>query len=89
LEKAINEDKTPWTHGLDNIDYASNSIFGLAAIPGYILLDQNSMIIQSDLIGKNGLSLDKDGQIRRFKDKNLSKDLYEIMEILLNDKKNK
>lgn len=87
--KALGEDQTPWTHGLDNIDAASSKVFGLAAIPGYILIDQDGRIVQSDLITSTGLDPSKDGQIRTFKDKSLSRDLYQIMEELLKDTKGK
>jgi len=88
-KKALAEDKTPWIHTLDNIDNADQDVFGIVAIPGYILVDQNGKIIQSDILTQTGFNPLGDSQIKRFKNKSLSKDLYEIIETLLKEENGK
>ncbi|MBB5439511.1 thiol-disulfide isomerase/thioredoxin [Pedobacter sp. AK017] len=80
-KKAMSEDNVKWLNGIDNLQNAAKEIFGLVAVPGYLLINQEGKIIQSELI-----SSIKVEQIRQFKDKNLSDNLYEIIEELLSDK---
>lgn len=79
-KKALNEDKTPWFHGLDNLENASRNIFGLTGVPSYVLIDHQGKIIQSQLMGAAGKE-----HIQTFKEKSLPRDLYEIIEELLKE----
>lgn len=88
-KKALTEDKAPWLQGLDNIENASKNIFGLVAIPGYLLIDQKGNVVQSQLITSTGINPNNDGQTRRFKGKNLGADLHEILEELFGEEDGK
>ncbi|WP_285058433.1 TlpA disulfide reductase family protein [Pedobacter ginsengisoli] len=82
-KNALKEDKTPWDHGLDNIDNASESIFEIAGIPGYILIDQKGKILKTDIFTRETGA----HQFVRSGDKRLRTDLYEIIEELLKKEK--
>ncbi|WP_119080125.1 TlpA family protein disulfide reductase [Chitinophaga alhagiae] len=51
-QEAVKIDSTKWVHGLDNVQEANKYIFGLSAIPAYILVDKNGKIIRSTYISK-------------------------------------
>jgi hypothetical protein len=74
--KAMLVDNTPWEHGLDNVDDAGKKFFNLLAIPGYILVDSNGVIINTDYYSRS-----KDS-IHVLNKSSLSKDLYNKIEIL-------
>lgn len=81
-KKALAQENMPWQQGLDNIDVASSKIFGLSAIPGYILVDRKGKIVRMDVISNSGSQF----TIVKADDKKLGSDLYEIVEQLLKEK---
>lgn len=84
-KKALEEDDTPWTHGIDNIDHATKNIFDLAGIPGYILIDKHGKIVKTEIFTSTSGS-----QTFFVKaDESLTTGLYEIVETLLRDHKSK
>lgn len=85
--KAIQEDGTPWIHGIQVGD-VSQYIFGLQAIPGYILINQKGEMIEQDcaisVFSKQSTS---DGKyVVAENAKGLRKNLYEVIQDLLNSK---
>ncbi|WP_316794273.1 TlpA disulfide reductase family protein [Pedobacter frigoris] len=83
-KKAMAQENLKWDNGIDNIDLAELNIFGLAAIPGYILLDKDGVVIQTDYFsGKGGTKIIRPGE------KTLGNDLKEIIGALLGEGKGK
>jgi thiol-disulfide isomerase/thioredoxin len=80
--RALLQENMPWIQGLDNVHNAGTTIFNLAAIPAYILVDQNGKIIQTDYF----VSGEKT-KVFKENEKSLGKDLYEIIEVLLGEGK--
>jgi peroxiredoxin len=76
-ERALKEHPTPWIHGLDDVEHASKIIFGLYAIPGYILVDQHGRILRTSYFTEPGMKNIGLGE------KSLSGNLFEIIEGLM------
>ncbi len=76
--EALEKEKTPWFQGFDNLDVASKNIFGLTAVPGYLLIDREGKIVQSQL-----RSFVNKEQIQTFKGKHLIENLQEMLEEIL------
>lgn len=81
-QKAMYQEKMPWAQGLDDVDNAGENLFGLAMIPGYILLDRNGIIIQTDYV-----SGAQNVVIKKASEKTLGSDLKEIIEGLFGEGK--
>lgn len=81
-KKAVIKDNTPWNHGLDNVARVSKTVFELVGIPGYILIDRNGKIVQSNVSSSGSFKT-----IQQIKGKDLNTDLYEIIDLLLKSKK--
>lgn len=80
-KKALDQENTKWDNGWDNIDRAGKNIFGLVAIPGYILLDKNGLIVKTDyLTGAGGFKIIKPNE------KTLGGNLKEIVAELFKGK---
>lgn len=78
--KAMKEDKTNWMHGWDNINNSGKEIFEMAAIPGYILVDNTGKIISADYVSKAFLTGKGNGAA---KEKGLMSDLYGTISAIL------
>lgn len=88
-QKALKEENTPWTNGIQE-GKPGNDIFGLSAIPAYILLNEKAEIIQMDLnskfFGSDAIGTMSGAQVY-IKDKKSrglrGDDLYEVIEEVL------
>ena len=78
---ALKEENPLWFQGLDDLNEVSKNIFGIKSIPGYLLIDTQGKIIQSQIRSYAELE-----QIQTLKGKSLVTDLEEILEMLLKDK---
>lgn len=87
-KKALSEENMPWIQGHDNLENASQRLFSIAGIPSYVLIDENGRIVQSNILSAFE-TVNEESQIKRFKDKSLGTDIYEIVEKLLNNGKSK
>lgn len=82
---AINEDATTWTHGIQ-IDDVSKHLFGIEALPAYILIDQRGEMIAQDcaisVFSSNPVIANK-YVIKDLENRGLRKNLYDVIKELV------
>lgn len=89
-KQALKEDNTPWLNGMQ-VENPSKDIFGLTAIPAYILLNDKAEIIQMDINSKyfsESLGTIRGAPIFVVDSKRLRvDDLYKLIEVMLEEDK--